>query len=105
MKETMKFFNHQSVEYVSFFPATGDPITMSVDKAMTYCTLLANSDGIMLIDADYVFGEVVSKKKIFPWSTPNPAQAILEERGAVKMLREIEYDLRNIAQLEKIAQQ
>ena len=101
----MKFFEHAGQAYVTFFPATGDPITMSVDKAMTYCTLLANSDGIILIDAEHVFGECISKKKIFPWSTPNPAQAILEERGAAKMLQEIEYDLRNIAQLEKISQQ
>jgi hypothetical protein len=105
MKATMKFFNHEGVEYVTFFPADGDPVTKTVDEAMTYCTVIGNAKGITLIDAEHVFGECVSKMKLFSWSTPNPAQAILEERGAAKMLQAIKYDLRNIAQIEKISQQ
>lgn len=101
----MKFFNHEGVEYVTFFPADGDPVTKTVDEAMTYCTVMANAKGITLIDAEHVFGECVSKMKLFSWSTFNPAQAILEERGAAKMLQAIKYDLRNIVQFEKISEQ
>ena len=88
---SMKVFEHEGTAYVCFFSENADPVTMTVDKALSYCHVHANENQIQSFDADHVFGELVTITKVFSWSTPNLAQAILQERGAKRMIEDINY--------------
>lgn len=91
MKATMKFFNHEGVEYVTVFPDDRDPVTVAVDKVLSWCLLQATEKGIILFTAERIFGESRVKETVFPYSTPNIAQAILEEVGAKGILDRVNH--------------
>lgn len=99
----MKFFNHEGTEYVTVFAADRDPVTIGVDKVLSWCLLQATENGIILFGSETIFGERRSKQTLFPYSTPNLAQALLEEVGAQGILDR--YNFPSIYQRSKIAQQ
>jgi len=87
----MKFFEHAGVEYVTVFPDDRDPVTVAVDKVLSWCLLQATKKGIILFTAERIFGESQVKETVFPYSTPNIAQAMLEELGAKGILDRVNH--------------
>lgn len=87
----MKFFEHAGVEYVTVFPDDRDPVTVAVDKVLSWCLLSATKKGIILFTAERIFGESQVKETVFPYSTPNIAQAMLEELGAKGILDRVNH--------------
>ena len=91
MQDRLKFFNHEGTEYVTVFSEHRDPVTIGVDKLLSWCLLHGTEFGVTLFYSETIFGEITNKERLFPYSTPNLAQAILEELGAQGILDRIDY--------------
>lgn len=91
MQERLKFFDHEGTHYVTVFSEHRDPVTIGVDKLLSWCLLHGTQFGVTLFYNQTIFGETTPKEKIFPYSTPNLAQAILKELGAEAILARIDY--------------
>ena len=100
---SMKFFSHEGTEYVTVFSADRDPVIISVDKVLSWCLLHGTQFGVTLFYSETIFGEITNKERLFPYSTPNLAQAILEELGPQGILDRVNHP--SIYQRSKIANQ
>jgi len=91
MQDRMKFFDHEGAEYVTVFSEHRDPVTIGVDQLLSWCLLSGTQFGVTLFYAETILGETTPKEKLFPYSTPNLAQAILKELGAEAILGRVDY--------------